>query len=470
MTEQIPVRDVTPPSKAEASADLYAAREKIYTRAFSGVFRNLRRVGGAVLFVLFFGTVWLNWNGRQAVWWDLPDRKFHIFGATFWPQDFMLLSWLLIICAFGLFFITVFAGRVWCGYTCPQSVFTWVFMWAEKVTEGDRNQRMKLDKAPMSANKFFRKLAKHAIWLGVGILVAITFVGYFTPIRQLVPDLLTLNVNGWAAFWIGFFTLATYGSAGYLREQVCIYMCPYARFQSVMFDKDTLIVSYDPRRGEKRGPRKKDAHYKAMGLGDCIDCTMCVQVCPTGIDIRDGLQIECIGCAACIDACDAIMDKMNYPRGLISYTTEHNLSGQKTHLLRPRLIGYAVALLAMMSLFTYAVYDRPLVKLDVLKDRVLYRENELGNIENVYTLKVMNKAQREQTFVIEASGLDGLVYEGRSEVRAEAGELVTIPVELSIAPEKLPSSTNEIVFHIRSADDESINDDADSRFIGPSIR
>lgn len=470
MTEQIPVRDVTPPSKAEASADLYAAREKIYTRAFSGVFRNLRRVGGAVLFVLFFGTVWLNWNGRQAVWWDLPDRKFHIFGATFWPQDFMLLSWLLIICAFGLFFITVFAGRVWCGYTCPQSVFTWVFMWAEKVTEGDRNQRMKLDKAPMSANKFFRKLAKHAIWLGVGILVAITFVGYFTPIRQLVPDLLTLNVNGWAAFWIGFFTLATYGSAGYLREQVCIYMCPYARFQSVMFDKDTLIVSYDPRRGEKRGPRKKDADYKAMGLGDCIDCTMCVQVCPTGIDIRDGLQIECIGCAACIDACDAIMDKMNYPRGLISYTTEHNLSGQKTHLLRPRLIGYAVALLAMMSLFTYAVYDRPLVKLDVLKDRVLYRENELGNIENVYTLKVMNKAQREQTFVIEASGLDDLVYEGRSEVRAEAGELVTIPVELSIAPEKLPSSTNEIVFHIRSADDESINDDADSRFIGPSIR
>lgn len=470
MTEQIPVRDVTPPSKIDASGDLYAAREKIYTRAFSGLFRNLRRVGGAVLFVLFFGTVWLNWNGRQAVWWDLPERKFHIFGATFWPQDFMLLSWLLIICAFGLFFITVFAGRVWCGYTCPQSVFTWVYMWAEKITEGDRNQRMKLDKAPMSANKFLRKLAKHAIWIAVGVLVAITFVGYFTPIRQLVPDLLSFNVNGWAAFWIGFFTLATYGSAGYLREQVCIYMCPYARFQSVMFDKDTLIVSYDPRRGERRGPRKKDADYKAMGLGDCIDCTMCVQVCPTGIDIRDGLQIECIGCAACIDACDTIMDKMNYPRGLISYTTEHNLSGQKTHLLRPRLLGYAVALLAMLSLFSYAVYHRPLVKLDVIKDRVLYRENERGNIENVYTLKIMNKAQREQTFVIEASGLDGLAYEGRNEVRADAGELVTVPVELSIAPEKLPSSTNEVVFSIQSVDDESIHDDAESRFIGPSIR
>ncbi|QCT96683.1 cytochrome c oxidase accessory protein CcoG [Stutzerimonas degradans] len=470
MTEQIPVRDVTPPAKVAASNDLYAAREKIYTRAFSGLFRNLRRVGGAALFILFFGTVWLNWDGRQAVWWDLPERKFHIFGATFWPQDFMLLSWLLIICAFGLFFITVFAGRVWCGYTCPQSVFTWVFMWAEKITEGDRNQRMKLDKASMSANKFLRKLAKHAIWIAVGILVAITFVGYFTPIRQLVPDLITFQVNGWTAFWIGFFTLATYGSAGFLREQVCIYMCPYARFQSVMFDKDTLIVSYDPRRGEKRGPRKKEADYKAMGLGDCIDCTMCVQVCPTGIDIRDGLQIECIGCAACIDACDAIMDKMNYPRGLISYTTEHNLSGQQTHLLRPRLIGYAVALSVMIGLFAYAVYDRPLVKLDVLKDRVLYRENEQGRIENVYTLKVMNKAQHAQSFVITTSGLDGLAYEGRSEVRAQAGELVTIPVELSMAPEKLPSSTNEIVFHIKSMDDESISDEADSRFIGPSIR
>ncbi|MBK57211.1 MAG: cytochrome c oxidase accessory protein CcoG [Pseudomonas sp.] len=470
MTEQIPVRNVTPPSKSEASGDLYAAREKIYTRAFSGLFRNLRLAGGALLFVLYFGTVWLTWNGRQAVWWDLPERKFYIFGATFWPQDFILLSALLIICAFGLFFITVFAGRVWCGYTCPQSVFTWVFMWAEKVTEGDRNQRMKLDKAPMSAHKFMRKAAKHSIWLAVSLAIGITFVGYFTPIRDLVPDLVTLQVGGWALFWVGFFTLATYGNAGYLREQVCIYMCPYARFQSVMFDKDTLIVSYDPRRGERRGPRKKDADYKAMGLGDCIDCTMCVQVCPTGIDIRDGLQIECIGCAACIDACDTIMDKMNYPRGLISYTTEHNLSGQKTHLVRPRLIGYAVALTAMMGVFAYAVSDRALVKLDVLKDRVLYRENEQGRIENVYTLKVMNKAQSEQTFIIEAVGLEGLQYEGRNEVRAEAGELVTVPVELSVAPEQLPSSTNEVIFHIRSADDSSIEDEAESRFIGPSIR
>jgi cytochrome c oxidase accessory protein FixG len=470
MSAQIPVKDVTPIAAKVETVDLYANREKIYTRSFTGIFRNLRMLGGAALFLLYFGTVWLTWNGRQAVWWNLPERKFYIFGSTYWPQDFVLLSALLIIAAFGLFFITVFAGRVWCGYTCPQSVFTWVFMWAEKVTEGDRNQRMKLDKSPMTTQKFLRKLAKHGIWVGVSLVTAITFVGYFTPIRELIPELFTLQAGGWALFWVGFFTLATYGNAGYLREQVCIYMCPYARFQSVMFDQDTLIVSYDPRRGEQRGPRKRDADYKADGLGDCIDCKMCVHVCPTGIDIRDGLQIECIGCAACIDACDSIMDKMNYPKGLISYTTEHNLSGQKTHLVRPRLIGYAVALLAMFCVFAWAIASRSLVELDVLKDRVLYRENEEGRIENVYTLKIMNKAQHEVTYLIAADGLDGLVYEGKSEITALAGEVLSLPIELSIDPEKLPSSTNEITFRLHSADDPSIKTDAASRFIGPSVR
>ena len=471
MTEQIPVKDVTPKaSNGKNTVDLYASREKIYTKAFTGVFRNLRMVGGAFLFLLYFGTAWINWGDRQAVLWDLPERKFYIFGMTIWPQDFMLLSWLLIICAFGLFFITVFAGRVWCGYTCPQSVWTWIFMWCEKVTEGDRNQRMKLDKQPMSLQKLLRKSAKHSLWILIGLVTGLTFVGYFTPVRDLIPSLLNGEADGYAYFWVGFFTLATYGNAGWLRENVCIYMCPYGRFQSVMFDKDTLIVSYDTRRGESRGARKKDADYKAQGLGDCIDCKMCVHVCPTGIDIRDGLQFECITCAACIDACDSIMDKMGYPRGLISYTTEHNLSGQKTQLLRPRLIGYAVALLAMMSLFGYAVFNRSLVELDVLKDRVLYRENEEGRIENVYNVKIMNKAQRAQTFVIEVSGLEGLHYEGKREVTAAEGEVFSLPVELSIDPDKLPSSTNEIVFTVKAVDDPSIQSDSDSRFIGPSVR
>ncbi|WJN57533.1 cytochrome c oxidase accessory protein CcoG [Pseudomonas sp. SO81] len=471
MSEQIPVRNITPPpAKGGETVDLYASREKIYTRAFTGLFRNLRLSGGAFLFLLYFGTVWLNWNDRQAVWWNLPERKFFIFGATFWPQDFILLSALLIIAAFGLFFITVFAGRVWCGYTCPQSVWTWIFMWCEKITEGDRNQRMKLDKQPMSTEKFARKAAKHSLWILIGLVTGLTFVGYFSPIRELIPNLLTGAADGWAYFWVGFFTLATYGNAGWLREQVCIYMCPYARFQSVMFDQDTLIVSYDPRRGEHRGPRKKNADYKAEGLGDCIDCTMCVQVCPTGIDIRDGLQVECIGCAACIDACDSIMDKMGYPKGLISYTTEHNLSGQKTQLLRPRLIGYAVVLLAMMSLFAWAIASRSLVEVDVLKDRVLFRENEQGHIENVYTVKLMNKAQRDLTYLISVEGIDGLTYEGRSEIKAAAGEVLSIPVELSIEPEKLPSSANEILFKVQALEDPTIESDADSRFIGPSVR
>jgi polyferredoxin len=437
MSDQIPVHDVTQPAKhSTTTVDLYAPREKIYTRAFTGLFRNLRMLGGAALFLLYFGTVWLNWGGHQAVWWNLPERKFFIFGATFWPQDFILLSGILIVAAFGLFFITVYAGRVWCGYTCPQSVWTWIFMWCEKVTEGDRNQRIKLDKAPMGANKFLRKFSKHSLWLLIGFVTGI----------------------------------ATYGNAGWLREQVCIYMCPYARFQSVMFDKDTLIVSYDPRRGELRGPRKKGIDYKAQGLGDCIDCTMCVQVCPTGIDIRDGLQIECIGCAACIDACDNIMDKMEYPRGLISYTTEHNLSGQKTHKLRPRLIGYALVLLAMISLLAGAFFMRSLVGFDVSKDRVLYRENAEGRIENVYSLKIMNKDQRDHTYVLDAAGLPDLKLQGRREIKVAAGDIVSMPVELSSAPEQLPSSTNEVKFILTDADDASVHIEAKSRFIGPQVR
>jgi cytochrome c oxidase accessory protein FixG len=343
-------------------------------------------------------------------------------------------------------------------------------MWAERITEGERNQRMKLDKQPMSSSKFLRKFSKHGIWLAIGLATGLTFVGYFTPIRQMIPDLLTGTADAWAYFWVGFFTLATYGNAGWLRENVCIYMCPYARFQSVMFDKDTLIVSYDPRRGENRGPRKRGADYKTQGLGDCIDCKMCVHVCPTGIDIRDGLQIECIGCAACVDACDSIMEKMGYPKGLVSYTTEHNLSGQTTHMARPRLIGYAVALVVMAGLLGYAVSIRPLAELDVLKDRVLYRENEEGRIENVYVLKIMNKAQRQLTYEIEADGLDGLVYEGKKQIVAAEGEILTLPVELSIDPEKLPSSTNEIEFRIRAMEEPSIKSASESRFIGPSIR
>lgn len=468
MSDPIPVKNLTP-CKAN-SVDLYTNQPKVYTRAFAGFFRTVRMAGGALLFLLYFGTVWLKWDERQAVLWDLPARKFYIFGATFWPQDFVLLSWTLIVCAFGLFLITVFAGRVWCGYTCPQSVFTWVFMWAEQITEGDRNLRMKRDQGPLSGEKVLRKSAKHSIWLGVGLITGITFVGYFTPIRILIPDLIQGSADAWAYFWVVFFTLATYGNAGWLRENVCIHMCPYARFQSVMFDKDTLIVSYDPARGERRGPRKRTADYRAEGLGDCIDCTICVQVCPTGIDIRDGLQLECIGCAACIDACNTVMKHMDYPKGLIRYTTEHNLEGQRTNILRPRLIGYALALACMLGLLIYAIVARPLVALDVLRDRILFRENAQGLIENVYVLKVMNKTQQPLRLHIQAQGLDGLIYSGVQEVVTAAGEILDLPVELAIAPEQLPSSTNIIEFRVHAIEDESITATTKSRFLGPSVR
>ena len=470
MSDKIPVKNVTP-DKIE-SVDLYAKREAIHTRSYKGFFKNIRLISVALLFLLFFGTVWLKVDGRQAVLWDLPARQFHIFGAIFQPQDFFLLSFLLIICAFGLFFITTFAGRIWCGYTCPQTVWTWIFMWAERVTEGERNARFKLDAAPMSANKFLRRSAKHALWLGVSLLTALTFVGYFTPIRGLLVDLATFNLNNWAAFWLFFFTAATYINAGWLREQVCFYMCPYARFQSVMFDKDTMVVTYDYNRGEQRGPRKKDADLEQLGLGDCIDCTMCVQVCPTGIDIRDGLQFECIQCAACVDACDEVMDKMGYERGLIRYTTEHNMAGQKTRILRPRLIGYGSALTIMITMFIVTLSNLAQVSLDVERDRnVLYREARGGNIENVYIIKVMNKGQQTRTFDLSVEGHPELQLQmSAGRLTVEPSSLLQVPVNVQLDPAFMQDTNMPITFIVTAADDTGISAQSESRFMGPTIR
>ncbi len=465
MSERIQAHDITPPSP---SVGLYAPRQNIYTRAFEGLYRRVRIGVAALLFGLYFGTVWLNWGGHQAVWWNLPERKFYIFGATFWPQDFILLSGLLIVGAFALFFVTVYVGRVWCGYACPQSVWTWLFMWCEKVTEGDRQQRIRLDNSPAHLGKYLRKTLKHGLWLLIGFVTAMTFVGYFSPIRELFSAFFSGQASGWAYAWVAFFTLATYANAGWLREQVCIYMCPYARFQSVMFDKDTLTVAYNPQRGEPRGARKKGVEPHAAGLGDCVDCTLCVQVCPTGIDIRQGLQLECIGCAACIDACDSVMDKMDYPRGLISYTTEHRLAGQATPLLRPRLLGYGAVLLGMLALLASAFALRPLVALDVSKDRTLYREDAQGRIENVYSLKVINKSQHAQEYLLSATGLSGLALTGETRLSVPAGAMRSLAVGLSMAPEQLPAGSHEVVFSLRDADDDSVCVDTPSRFTGPS--
>ena len=470
MSEMIPVRqvEVVQPSRpAAASKSLYASSAPIHTRSFTGRFRNFRLLGAGLLCLLFFGTLWFDWDGRQAVLWSLEDSKFYIFGATFWPQDFILLSGLLIICAFGLFFITVFAGRVWCGYSCPQSVWTWMFMWVEQRTQGDRNQRIKLAAAPWGVEKVLRNLAKHGLWLAISLATAVTFVGYFTPVRELATEIVTLQAGGISLFWVLFFTAATYVNAGWMREQVCIHMCPYARFQSVMFDKDTLIVSYDAARGESRGARKKGVDPKAQGLGDCIDCTVCVQVCPTGIDIRDGLQIACIGCAACVDACDSVMDKMGYARGLVGYSSERALEGGHTHLLRPRLIGYATALVLMIGAFGWLLAARSEVSMDVIKDRGMFRENAAGEIENIYNLKLINKTQLAHRYRLELAEGEGLRLQAPAEVKIEAGEILELPVSVAQEDDALGGGSRELVFRLTSLDGDAASASADSTFVSP---
>ncbi len=466
MSERIPAKIID----AAARKTPAGSGGPIHTKAFSGRYRLFRLLGAGLLFALFFGTVWLTWDQRQAVLWDLANRKFHIFGATFWPQDLILLSAILIIAAFGLFFITVAAGRIWCGYTCPQSVWTWVFMWAEKVTEGDRHQRVRLDAAPWSADKILRRGAKHSIWLGVSLLTSLTFVGYFTPIRELATGLVTFDLGSQTAFWLFFFTAATYINAGWLREKVCRDMCPYGRFQSVMFDRDTLVIAYDAERGEQRGPRRKDSDPASQGLGDCIDCTLCVQVCPTGIDIRNGLQFECIGCAACIDACDSVMDKMGYARGLVRYTSERALEGGQTHWLRPRLVGYAGMLALMIGLFVVALLERPLMSLDVTRDRNLFRENSAGQVENAYNLKVINKQQQPGQFQISLDAPEGFELVSPGPLNLGAEDILDVVVSVVWVGEQSPEPRKEINFVLSALDDETKPIVADSTFLAPIRR
>jgi len=462
----IDLKDVAPAEVAEL--DLYQRREKIYTRKIEGFFQRVRLFTGWPLLLGYFLLPWTDWGTRQAVLFDLPARKFYIFGLTFWPQDFPMLAWLLMIAAFSLFAVTTFAGRIWCGYTCPQTVWTSIFMWLEQKTEGSRNQRMKLDKTPWSLEKITRKLAKHGSWLFFAFLTGLTFVGYFYPIRDLVQDLATGSAGKWAALWTTFFTLATYINAGWMREQVCKYMCPYARFQSVMFDHNTLIVSYDRTRGEPRGSRKRSADRAEIALGDCIDCELCKQVCPTGIDIRNGLQYECIGCALCIDACNSVMDKMQYPRGLIRYTSETELDGGRTHWLRPRIIGYVLVLCVMASLFSWRILTRIPVELTVIRDRnQLYLTTDSGAIENIYTLHLVNMDDAPHPFEITISGVPGAQIIGATRHDLDGGEVRTITLRVSADPEMLAKPSNELDFTVVASDMPSLRATSESRFVKP---
>ncbi len=454
----------------DTERELYAKREKVYPREVDGRFARLRAIAVWVLLGIFYLVPWLRWDDRQAVLFDLPARKFYILWFSFFPQDFLYLAFFLIICALSLFFFTALAGRVWCGYACPQTVWTEVFMWIERHIEGDRAKRQKLDRAPLDGRKIGLKAAKHAVWVVFALWTGFTFVGFFTPIHDLGARLAALSLGPWETFWILFYAFATYGNAGWMREQVCIYMCPYARFQSAMFDRNTLIVAYDGGRGEPRGSRKRSVDHRAQGLGDCIDCTMCVQVCPTGIDIRDGLQYQCIGCALCVDACDGVMDRMGYPRGLIRYTTENAVEGRPTRVLRPRTVVYA-SLLALLSagVMTSVLMRTPLA-LDVLRDRnALYRETPEGYVENVYTLKLINMDGREHAYRLDIAGLPGAALVlGRDDIRVPAGEVLSLPARVRIDPYDLQGASSSVTFVLKAEDDPDLVVHEEARFIGPA--
>jgi len=441
--------------RAAGEEPLYEVREKIYPRAVSGAFARWRLALVLATQLVFYGTPWLEWNGRQAVLFDLGARKFYVFGLVLWPQDFIYLTLLLVISALSLFLFTAVAGRLWCGYACPQTVYTEIFLWIERRIEGDRARRMKRDAAPFTLGKLGVKAAKHASWIVLSLWTGFTFVAYFTPARELSLEAAGVSLGPWETFWILFYGFATYGNAGWMREQVCKYMCPYARFQSAMFDPDTLIISYDAQRGEPRGGRSRAADPRAKGLGDCVDCGICVQVCPTGIDIREGLQYECIGCAACIDGCNQVMKKMGYAPGLIRYSTENALKNRwgiaqtLKRLMRPRVIVYTAILWTLILGTAAALALRVPLKVDVIRDRgSLSREVDEGAIENVYRLQIMNASEFPRVFHITASGIPTLKVAGESFFAVEGAGTRMVPVRLRVAGGEARPGSHRIEFEV----------------------
>ena len=456
----IPITALSMGDAGGATVSMYVAHEKIYPRSVTGYFSKWRWVTVFLTQLVFYGLPWLEWGQRQAVLFDLGARRFYIFGLVLYPQDFIYLSGLLVVSALSLFLFTAVAGRLWCGYACPQTVYTEIFLWLEKLAEGDRSARMRRDAQPWSYAKLWRKSLKHFLWIAVALWTGFTFVGFFTPIRELGLAVARFDLGPSEFFWVGFYGFATYGNAGFMREQVCKHMCPYARFQSAMFDKNTLIVTYDAERGEPRGSRPRNADPAALNLGACTDCTLCVQVCPTGIDIRKGLQYECIGCGACADVCDTVMDKMGYARGLVKYSTQNALKQHWTkpqilrRVLRPRVLVYSAILGAIVVAMLVSLFLRTPFKVDVVRDRgVVARLVAGGNFENVYRLQIMNATESDQRFKISVSGLPGLPglsLTSDSEAQVDATQSRWVAVRLRLPADGAPVGSHAIQFEIDS--------------------
>ena len=439
--------------------ELDATKKRVHPRFVKGKYQNIRLVSMYFLLALFLVLPWIKYDGRQAILFDFADQRFYIFGLTFLPQDFYFFAFFFIISAFALFMVTVYAGRVWCGYACPQTIWVHLYQHVEKWVIGDRNKRIKFDKAPMNAEKIAKRSLIYFIWFIFALITALTFVSYVVGTQDLYfnwTNMGGLPVPDWSGLtlvFIGIFTFATYVNAGYMREHMCTHICPYGRFQSVMFDKDTLIVSYDYNRGEPRGARKKGTHPD--NLGDCIECTMCVQVCPTGIDIRDGLQVECIQCAACVDACNEIMDKVGYPRGLIRYTTERQLvENEDTKILSPRIFAYSLLLAGLIGVLIYTLSDRVPLEIDIRRDRnQLSSMNAQGMIENSYIIKVTNKTQEHHNYHIALEPQDGLTLQLRiDQLPLGPGESYDMPVSIYGDPEVIEKGQTPVVLTVTSED------------------
>ena len=462
---------------ATQTVSLYEKRRKIQPRSVRGWFAGWRWVMVWVTQLVFYGLPWLPWNGRQAVLFDLGARRFYIFDLVLYPQDFIYLTGLLILSAYGLFFFTAVGGRLWCGYACPQTVYTEIFLWIEHRFEGERGARLRLDKSGWSLDKAWRRGGKHAAWIVLSLWTGFSFVGYFTPIRTLWASAFTLGFGPWEWFWVNFYAFATYGNAGFMREQVCKYMCPYARFQSAMFDRDTMIVSYDTARGDPRGTRARGADLKAAGLGDCIDCGLCVHVCPVGIDIRDGLQYECIACTACIDACDNVMDKMQYPRGLIRYATQNGLDQRLSQpqmlkrVFRPRVLIYGAVLVAIASAFTVSLALRHTFKVDVVRDRMtLARLVEDGQIENLYRLQLMNATEQPQRYHVEVQGIAGAALVNAADVEVLPAQARWVTLAVRVSPQvagALGAGAHPMRFEVAALGDASARVSERSTFVVP---
>ncbi len=455
-------RKIIPIQAEDADGELislYASHQRIYPRSVSGLFSQWRWGMVWLTQIIFYGLPWLEFGQRQAVLFDLGARRFYIFGLVLYPQDFIYLTGLMVISALSLFLFTAVAGRLWCGYACPQTVYTEIFLWIEHKVEGNRSARMRRDAQPWSVAKFGRKSLKHLLWLMLALWTGFSFVGYFTPIKELGVEVIQMSMGSWEIFWTFFYGFATYGNAGFMREQVCKHMCPYARFQSAMFDKDTLIVTYDKERGEPRGARSRKADPKTLNLGSCVDCNLCVQVCPTGIDIRKGLQYECIGCGACVDVCDAVMDRIGYARGLVKYSTDNAIkqgwSQRQTlrHVFRPRVLVYSTILGSIVLAMIISVNLRTLFKVDVVRDRgVMARIVGGDNIENVYRLQIMNATEANQRYRITVSGLPGLQLSTEAEVMVESTQARWVTVRLQVPLQGMTGGSHAIAFEIESLD------------------